>query len=206
MHITRILTVSGLTLGLGLLGNMPVSAEGSYLGLGWGRTGMDDESAALDTAFAADGYTTSTSMDDSDGGLKLYGGHLFNDNWGLEVGYLDFGTFTLNGTESSTPFTYTGDVDANAWYLAGVLRVPFGTGFAFNAKAGFARWKLDAAISATVLDTTFRGQLDDSGTSAILGLGGAFDVTDALAIRVDYDRVAADENLDMISLSVQLRF
>ncbi len=195
---------------LAALISQPTFAEGmGYIGATIGSSSVDDSSGDLDTALVATGFATaSTNLDDSDTGFKIFGGYLYNENWGVEVGYMDLGEFGFSGATTGPVVNYSGNIEVDTWYLAGVLNLPVADTIAINARAGFAFWDASASVTAGTggVSNTVSGSADDDGTDAIIGVGVSFNVTDNMAIRVDYDRINTDDEVDMFSAGLQMSF
>ena len=126
------------------------------------------------------GYDTTTSF-------TLLGGYAFNENLAAEVAYSSFGSkdyATLGG-----PVT----VKSSAVSLSGVLSYPFNELFSVFGKLGFA---------STTLDGT--GFPSESKSDLTWGLGGQFNVSQQVGIRLGYDvykvgsGVTADEKVTSI--------
>lgn len=117
-------------------------------------------------------------------GFKLYGGADVLSWLGAEIGYVNFGEFSDGGT----------DVDADGFSVAAFAQVPVGN-FAPYLKVGHLWW--DASSNAG----------DTDGDDWFGGLGVRFSLTEAVDMRVEYERYELDDaDLDMGSLNVQYQF
>lgn len=88
-----------------------------YIGAGYGSTGFFDDDMVKDVAPGA-------SLDKSDMGFILYSGWMFNNIVGVELGYTDYGSFTLDDT-SIDAASYSVSANLGYTFLDGQLR-PFG--------------------------------------------------------------------------------
>lgn len=143
------------------------------------------------------------SFDSNDFGWKIFGVYMFNDNWGIEGGYIDFGnpddSINIAGFGSVNV-----EVDANGFELFGVGSIPVASNADVFAKAGVIFW--DADISANVAGT---GADDsDDGTDLALGVGGRWNVTDQFSLRGEWEWFDIDEadSVWMLSVGVEFRF
>jgi len=90
------------------------NSSGVYLGLGYGSTKYNDSNYVNE-------MVTAEKLNDSDSGLKLYGGYQFNNVVGIELGYADLGKFSAGDYSQETTSINLG---ANVGYsfLDGQLR------------------------------------------------------------------------------------
>ncbi len=90
--LKRLLAASAVTAALAF--SAAASAQG-YLGTSIGQSDFDLDCTGL------------TSCDTKDTGWKVFGGHMFTPNLGIEGAYVDFGKAT--GTASSIPVIVASD-------------------------------------------------------------------------------------------------
>ena len=88
----KIILVSLLAFGLTTSAIANDNGEGVYFGLGYGSTAFDDDNIRI-----------SNLKDDSDNGVKIYGGYQFNKIVGVEATYTDYGKFSYPDAEISAP-------------------------------------------------------------------------------------------------------
>ena len=186
--------ITGLaTLGLVASGSA-FSQNTPWRGDFWGYVGASAGESKFETECASSNVF---SCDRRDTGFKVYGGGKFNDVFGLEIGYTDFGRINASG----------GDTDAWAIPLSLTAGVPLGDRFNVFGKIGGLYGRTDVTASAsTLLDTGHK-----SGWGWTWGGGATFKVTQNLDIRVDWDRYKLDfvggrQDVDMLSGGVQFRF
>jgi OOP family OmpA-OmpF porin len=137
------------------------------------------------------------NCDQKDSAWKVQAGGNFNQVFGIELGYTDFGHMQAFG----------GDTEANATSISLTAGVPLGERFALFAKGGGAYGRTDVTASPTVPVATGK----KSGWGSTWGVGGAFAVTRNVLVRVDWDRyklyfVGGDHDVDLLSAGLQLRF
>lgn len=117
----------------------------------------------------------------------LLGGYSFNQNFAAEIAYTNFGSKDYFGVLT---------VKSDALSVSGVGSYPFNEMFSVFAKLGFASTKLDAsgAVGGS-----------ESNTDFTWGIGGQFNVTNQIGIRLGYDLykvgkdVTADQKLTSIT-------
>ncbi len=138
--------------------------------------------------------------DDNDTGFKIFGGGLFNQNFGAELSYVDLGQFQDVGIPGFAP---PSTVEASAWALHGIGRWPFMD----NQAAIFG--KLGATWSMVEANNT-----DDSSFDLTYGIGASYDFKQNLGVRAEWERYAMGNNdalrdetdFDLFSASLVVRF
>lgn len=189
-----------------LLGQGVAQAE-PYMGLGLGQSMIDFEGSDVDALAAADGLTTSTSVDDGDLAWKLFGGYKLNDNFAVEAAYVDYGTITSDSTVvAPVAGNINIDLDTTAWVFDAVGILPIVDGFDVFGKVGVAAWEYDSSVSAVAGGTAFTGSAEDDGSDFHYGVGAYLMAVDNIGMRLEWERVSADDNLDVWSLGVQYNF
>lgn len=161
------MTVKCVVAMLALIVSSEVLADkGWYLGGALGQAYVDENIEGLQ--FTAD----STAF-------RVFGGYNFNETIGLEVSYLDLGTFR----DSFDVAGETVDVSANAdgFSLAAVGTLPLSQRFSLQGKAGLFFWDGQSTVAGIT-------ENDPSDQNAFVGLGLAYDLSDKarLNLGVDY--------------------
>jgi OOP family OmpA-OmpF porin len=164
-------------------------APGFYVGAGFGTTEVSEESIDEFTA------------DDSDTGLKVFGGYSFNEYFAVEASYFDFGE--ASGTLEDQFF---GDFDFSVGVTgisaAAVARIPVAEMFALFGKVGFASY--DVEFDVTLDDVS--GSQSESETDMVYG-GGAALSFGAFEVRAEYEVLnVEDGDVNMISVNGLYRF
>jgi OOP family OmpA-OmpF porin len=179
---------------LGLI-SMPAFAaddQGFYAGAGAGQLSVD---------FSGDIDGTLFSFDDGDTAFRIFGGWQFNENFGLEAGYVDGGsaseTFNIEGTDVDVDIDVTG-IDL---MLRGVL--PVGESFFAFAQAGVIFWDADFQASALGVSESD----SDSGEDLIYGAGIGFNFSENAGVRAEYMIYdISDTDVDSILASIFWKF
>ncbi len=155
-----------------------------YFGGGLGHVHADPNKG--DYSDQAPGSTTNTGRDDSTA-WKLYGGLQWNKYWGLEAGYANLGQFQNNYSLSTTNSSATGTNRLSAWSLAGTGTYPINDAFSLNAKAGVALLRSNYSFSGTGPSFLSGDNGNDHSTNLLLGVGGQYNLTKNVALRLDYE-------------------
>lgn len=158
----------------------------------WGHAGISAGRAELNTSCAA-----GNPCDLKDQTLRLYAGGRFNNTFGGEVAYLDFGDFDRGG----------GQTDAHGVNFSVIAGVPFGTNSAIFGKLGlgYTRTEVTAAPGAGIQT----GAANGWGPS--IGLGAQIGLTPNWALRADIDRYRfklpeGRNTMDTVTVGAQYTF
>lgn len=154
-----------------------------YVGLGVGISSNDD-----------------VQGDDEDTGFKIFGGGMFNQNFGAELSYVDLGQFQDTGVPGLLP---PSQIEASAWALHGIARLPLMN----NQASVFGKLGM-ALASAEAFGT------DDSSLELAYGIGASYDFQKNLGVRAEWERYALgnndalgdDTDFDLLSASLVVRF
>ncbi len=165
---TRMWLSAGTVLLMALLLIPATSAaedRGWYVGIGAG--GSDDD-----------------VLDESDTGVKVFGGFRFNRVVAVEAAAVDLGEFV------------SGMLEQTGLAVEGELTWPIGDKFGLFAKAGFFAWEVEV------------GTFSDDGTDSTYGVGGKVGLGPHWAIRAEWERFSdiLGGDVDLVSGSVFYRF
>jgi OOP family OmpA-OmpF porin len=166
------------------------SDMGLYIGGAYGMSSFDIDTAGI----------TNPSVDDSDSGFKIFGGYQFSRNWGVEVGYVDFGKAGLSGSMLGIPFT--GDLGVTALTVAGTGTMPMNESFSLLGKVGM--WNWDAKASVAALGTA--GSASDSGTDLFFGVGLRYNLSKSLGLQLEVEQYSGDDSITYTSLGLRYKF
>ena len=189
-----------------------------------GITGLRDDFGATLGIVRYEG-TQNMNVDDSDFGLKLFGGYSFNEYMAVELSYIDMGTVEAHSRVSGTFFdpidnTLDGDLEAkakadiDAFSLDLNLSYPFAESVAVIGRIGFydADTKLNMNATSTISTDTFVYAKTESSSGLHYGLGLSFALTDAFALRAEWERLDSVEahgeeiDVDLLSASFVYNF
>lgn len=172
-----------------------MSETGWYVGGSIGQMTADDACAGLTGA--------GVSCDDEDTTWKIFGGYKINRNFAAELGYSDLGEVSARGPGG------TATAEATAWELVGVGMLPLADRFSAYGKLGVYRGEVDGRVNTVLLNAS----ADESNTDLTFGLGLKYDVSQAVAIRGEWQRYGdiggnstGEADLDVISIGVMFQF
>lgn len=190
--MSKVTWAVAMALGLISMPALAADGQGFYAGAGVGQLGVD---------FSGDIDTSPISFDDSDTAFRIFGGWQFNDNFGLEAGYVDGGTASETLVIEGTDVDFDIDVTGIDLMLRGVL--PVGESFFAFAQAGVIFWDADFKASALGVSESD----SDSGEDLVYGAGIGFNLGDNAGVRVEYMIYDISEaDVDSILASIFWKF
>jgi OmpA-OmpF porin, OOP family len=140
-----------------------------------------------------------TGFDDSDVGFKVFGGYDFNQNFGIEVSYVDFGEGSADAGGASA------SVGVSALTASAVGKLPVSEMFTLYGKLGFASYDVD--LDFNNVPGFGSGHLSDSDSDLMYGVGGALSFGGTFEARLEYEAINVDDfDINMISVSGLFRF
>ncbi|WP_374511586.1 outer membrane beta-barrel protein [Niveibacterium sp.] len=121
-------------------------------------------------------------------GFKLFGGYMFNKNFGLEGGYA-----TTKSSDDNFELT------ADSFYAAAVANWPVTGAFDLYAKAGLGFNTFD---HGGIYGDIGGGQPSTSETSAMFGIGTRYRFTPNFSVQAEYERYHSDTGLISAGLTI----
>lgn len=121
-----------------------------------------------------------TASDKSGNALSIFGGYNFDPNFGAEVGYTRFGSFSE--TETIGGVGVKQDGSARSFYGVGTARANLSESFGVHGRAGVSFGKVSGTNVLPVSD-----QLTGSKTSLLVGVGADFKLAPNITLTADYD-------------------
>ena len=200
---TTIALLAGVLLGSQALAQAPGQ---SYFGASFGSVWTEGGSP----------YTVNVVNEDTVAGFKAFAGSMLWNEFGLELGYYNLGTYETVFTGTNRPFM---EAETSAFTINGVYTTPLGPGYAFHAKAGLAFTLYeascrDAAICAT--SNPVMVNTKNRGVSGMLGIGISANLAKDLAVRVDFEHIGSvhqavgntdfKDGYDFLSVGLQFTF
>jgi len=170
-------------------GQAAAQNSGWYIGGGPGATSAKFERGDF-TGLAVGSH----SVDESDTGLRVFGGYRVAPNWALEFGLAGLGSYRHRFVGGTGTAVYRYDVSAATVAMAAHL--PLGGGVALNGRLGaaFTGTRLRGPSTTGTITTNppncvdiFFEDCTSTKTNFTWGLGAQFDVNPRFGIRVDYD-------------------
>lgn len=131
-------------------------------------------------------------------GVKLYGGYSFNENFGVEGGYVHMGKVSNSDTDGIN--TVSASYRARALYIAGTATMPLSQQFSLFAKAGVTanRGRVTARFNGNS-DTVSR-----SHTAAMFGVGAEYNFAKNMSAVAEYENFGKVINVDDRSTKAQM--
>ena len=215
-HFVRLVLAMVVAVGLvSAAGQVAAADSGGYIGFSFGQSKAKIDGNGLDSALASQGIASSTSVDETDIGFKLYGGYQFNKNFALEAGYTDFGELTSH-TVVTSPGSATGDGKWKAYSIdiSAVGILPINEKFSLFGRAGVSFWNLDFDFTANGPGGTFGDSESENGVGPLLAIGASFDLARQFTLRAEYERhfdIGKDDttgksDVDLVSIGLVYRF
>jgi OOP family OmpA-OmpF porin len=193
MRTTKLIVAAILALG-GPFAASQAAAQGFYIGGSVGKSDFDDNNAIPS-------LITSGTVDGSDTGFKIFGGYQFNQNFGVDLAWVDLGKASYSGTFSGLPVT-GGTVKTLGLNVSAVGTLPLSSGFALFGKVGFFAW--DAKANDTTGGVPFSGS--QNGTDVSFGVGASYDFTKNIGIRAEWERFKAEGDINLLSVGLVYKF
>ncbi len=194
MSSTKLFPAAAVLVFGALVAASQASAQGLYLGGSVGKSDVDESITS--------GLITSGSVDGKDTGYKIFGGYQFNQNFGVEVGYVDLGKVTYSGFSGASPVT-NGKVDVSGLSISAVGTLQLNPSFGLFGKIGILDWKLKAS------DITGGVPFSDkaTGSDVAFGFGVSYKITRNVSARAEWERFKFDsENANFLSIGIAYSF
>ncbi|CAH0991546.1 Outer membrane protein A [Sinobacterium norvegicum] len=193
--------ITAITLPAALLASSIATANDSGF---YGSVGISYSDHTV-SAGAADLFVNEIKRDDT--GYNFTGGYQFNQYFGVEASYYDFGSVSRS----------YGDVNAkakaNAWGFAAVGTLPISEQFSLYGKLGASQFNSELKYS----DDIGTAKYSDKDFTAYYGIGASFAVTQSAeiyleTIKFDFDgtsdvvgNTSLNYNHDVLNTSLGLR-
>ena len=193
MRATKLFAAVVLVLS-GLVAASQASAQGFYIGGSVGNSDIDDEITT--------GLITSGSVDGKDTGFKIFGGYQFDQNFGVELAYVDLGKASYSGSFFGAPVT-GGKVEVWGLNISAVGTLPLNPSFSLFGKVGLFSWEAEA--SDVTGGVPFSAK--DDGADLSVGLGLSYNFTKNVSARVEWQRFMMDvADADLLSVGIVYKF
>ena len=126
------------------------------------------------------------SCDESDTGVKIYGGYKFGSGFGVEGFYADLGEAKASGEIEGIPLSMK--LKSRAIGVAATYTADLGASFQFAGRVGFASVKteLDATLDSE------SGSIDESNTKPWIGLSLGYKFTPNVSAQLAWDRTQGE--------------
>lgn len=193
-------TIAALTAVASLAASQAAFAQampeaGFFAGVSIGQSDIGNE-------VAVPGLITSGTVDGKDTAYKLFGGYMFNRNFGGELSYVRLGDVSYSGTFGGAPVT-GGKVETSGFNVSAIGAFPVNPAFSVFGKIGFFMW--DAEASDVTGGVPFSAKTD--GTDLTFGIGASYSFTRNLGVRAEWERLKfEDADADVMSVGLVYRF
>jgi OOP family OmpA-OmpF porin len=181
-----------------------LDAAAFYYGIGAGQA-TDKE---WDDRVIQDGSVGAIELEDSDTGFRVFGGFTLDRGLGIEIGYVNFGEQTAQGSADGSGPYWTGGPAAVENALDGldfglVGNMPVSDALSLIARVGVLSWENEL----TYVDPAFLEKYVETGNDLFFGGGAEFHPGGPLALRGEFVRYRMDDvDVDLVSASVVYRF
>jgi OOP family OmpA-OmpF porin len=189
---------------------LAVDKTGFYVGGDIANANYDVDAGTFDSilssGFEEAGFgilDADSELDDSDSSWGLFVGYRFMPYFAVEGGYLDLGTagYQATGVLDDGEFLYdttiSGDISSSGFQLSALGIWPIGESFEAYGRAGFYFADTDIDLNIDVDGEDLSGSESEGETEFLWGIGGAWNFSDAWAVRLEYSQVmdVGDEEL-----------
>ncbi|MBL3528401.1 MAG: outer membrane beta-barrel protein [gamma proteobacterium endosymbiont of Lamellibrachia anaximandri] len=209
------LMLAFLLAGGGLFPRPAEAADGPwYMGVSVGASKSAADAAELDASLAALGYSTISTLDNTDIGWKLFGGYQWNPNLAVEAALVDLGQVTsrISGNFGDDLDVFVADVARVHPYSARGIsasiigELPVAQRFRLFGKVGLFFWDadIDARFEVGGQPISFDSK---QGVDPVFGAGMKFHINKKTAVRVEWERYEIDrDSVQLFSAGVEYRF
>jgi opacity protein-like surface antigen len=207
-----------------------------YIGIGAGQSRYNDWISQGDIANFKDEFGASLGVVNFDGvhrayaediavGYKLFAGYSFHKNIAVEFSYIDMGEVDADSYASGTFYdlvdnSLDGDLYAtakagvNAFTLDVNLNIPIISFAAIIIKGGAyaADTNVELSAGSSISTENYNYSKTDSSTGLHYGIGVHFEITDAIGLRAEWERLDQIEanngknDIDLLSASLIYSF
>ena len=147
-------------------------------------------------ASLGEGSIDVSGVDDSDTALKVFGGYMFSEHFGVEAAYIDGGSIG-----ERTAFEHI-SVDTSVLNASAIGRYALNEAFALFGKAGLARYEVDGVMRVDNESFRFTVPVLESGTEFSFGFGGEYNFGQ-FGLRAEYEVI---EDFSFLSFGGMYRF
>ena len=195
---------------LGLSSAAQAADEGWYLAADLGQAHYSGLTGTVNTPA---GFTSHTS--DNDMGYRLSGGYQFNQYWGAEVGYVDFGQGEINLTQNSPGTdTLSAKVKAHGFVFAGTGTYPFNDTWSGFLRFGAIDGHVENDLSGTGGLAILTGTTSSTDWKVTWGLGVNWLVASNWTVRAGWDQYSSlgnqnttgEHDVNLLSIGAVYRF
>lgn len=180
-----------------------------YIGLSGGESRSQAGGGDIGSALTSNGLVPlSSSLDDTDTGWKIYLGNQINQNFAVEIGYIDFGEFGFGATTAGGALSGTLDSERGG-FIDALGIIPLANNFSVFGKVG------GYTVRTELKGSGAGGSVSSSDRSSDwkYGLGAGYDFNRNMGVRVEWERFndvgdtsTTQGDMDLTSIGVVYKF
>jgi OOP family OmpA-OmpF porin len=129
---------------------------------------------------------------DKDTAWKASIGYQINRTFAVEAGYTNLGEV------SETVAGVTAEAEATAWEVIGLAKFPVANQLSLYGLVGIAMAEVEARVGGV--------SADDDSTELTFGFGAQYDFSRNMGVRAQWQRYGADDDIDVISVGLVVKF
>lgn len=225
---TMVSVAMGLALATCATTTWAAEGGGFYFGVTGGQAEVDLSQDELDAVvidsfdFAGAPVVSGTSsLEDSDTSLSLFGGYRFSQYVAVEVGYVDFGTAEYRSTGTVDPIgpvgvqpaTYSADFEVKGFTAAAIGVLPINQMFDVHARLGVLFADTEITQTASISGARASDSFSANSQDFFYGLGAGLHLGPHWSFSLDWqqfkdvgdDEETGEADIDSLSLGVIFR-
>lgn len=173
---------------LGLMASLPAFAGQNqfHVAADLGRSAFGDDLNTACTRIAA------TSCKKSDTAYRFSAGYDFTKNFGVELGYGNYGKTTVTGATGS------GSIQANAFQLVGTGTLPVMGNLSLTAKAGIAAIRSTGTATGALAAAPVLASSKVNKSNFVWGVGAEYALSPAVSLRAGFEDLGTIGNATTI--------
>ncbi len=140
------------------------------------------------------------NFDESDTAAGIRGGYMFNDYFGVELGYIDFGRYTAGGDRPGNQI----DLDADAFNAAIVINFSIADNIDLYGRIG--AYQIDVASSSIVAGVMLQEDQDETEAYGALGVEWDLGELNFFAELSKADTDTNDLTIDVATIGVKFEY
>ena len=207
---TRLFFIAIAAVALGLPFGVQAADEGAYAAFDFGQAHYSGLTGSVP---APAGFTSHTS--DNDTGYRFTGGYQFNQYWGAEASYVDFGQGEIDLTQNSPGNdTLNGKVKAHGFVFAGTGTYPFNDAWSGFLRFGAIVGHVEDEVSGTGSLAVLNGTTSSTDWKVTWGLGVNWKFDPNWSVRAGWDQYSSlgnqnktgENDVNLLSIGVVYHF
>ena len=168
--------------------SLSAAAEGFYA---LGDVGQGKVSADFDNNFTYSKTETSYSL-----GV----GYDFNQTFGAELGYRNFGTSERRDSFMGTDYKY--ETESSAFTLSGIAKLPVSDKVNVYGRLGVGKIVMDDTVNWSADGDTGHDSSSDSTYRVFGGIGASYAINEQISLRAEYSQFARWDDFSLSSLTL----